>query len=143
MGTRETAPVEVEAAPAEPASELPSDELLREKWQQLAAGTTQVRLSNALANAKLEFSEREGYRIVTFSVINEAQKKWIEDRILRELEARMRALASSDRIRLEIAVIPEEAQEKINYMPAEKAQDLMNRNEEVRAFVADLGLDIK
>ncbi len=143
MGTREAAPVEVEAAPAEPVGELPSDELLREKWKQLAAGTAQVRLSNALANAKLEFSEREGYRIVTFSVINEAQKKWIEDRILRELEARMRALASSDRIRLEIAVIPEEAQEKINYMPAEKAQDLMNRNEEVRAFVADLGLDIK
>ena len=40
-------------------------------------------------------------------------------------------------------MVPEEVQEEKKYMPAEKAEDLMSRNEEVRNLVTDLGLDIK
>ena len=36
-----------------------------------------------------------------------------------------------------------EESEKVPYMPEEKAKDLMEKNPDVRAFVADLGLDTK
>ncbi len=121
---------------------LPSEELLREKWQELAAQTAQPRLANALANAKLDIREEEGNKIVEFSVTNEAQKKWIEEKMLHELEGRMRTLADSAKVRLCAAVIPEEEQEQVIYMPAEKAEFLIKNNPEVREFVADLGLDI-
>ena len=42
------------------------------------------------------------------------------------------------------ASIPEEEPtEKKPYMPEEKAKDLMEKHPEMRAFVADLGLDTK
>lgn len=122
--------------------ELPSDELLKEKWQELAAQTAQPRLANALANARLDIREEGGNKIVEFSVTNEAQKKWIEEKMLHELEGRMRTLADSAKVRLCAAVIPEEEQEQVIYMPAEKAEFLIKNNPEVREFVADLGLDI-
>ena len=74
---------------------------------------------------------------------NEAQKKWIEERILRDLEGRFAKLTDSGRIRLEPVVLPEEEQGPRIYMPTEKAEDLMSKNEEVRHLVVDLGLDIK
>ena len=40
-------------------------------------------------------------------------------------------------------MLPEEEQGPRIYMPAEKAEDLMSKNEEVRRLVVDLGLDIK
>ena len=135
------------APPAEPAGEerpLPSDEILAEKWKELAAlYGGQPRLANALANAVLAFREEDGRKTVDFSVTNEAQKKWIEERILRDLEDRFAKLTGCGRIRLAPSVLPEEEQGPRIYMPAEKAEDLMNKNEEVRNLVVDLGLDIK
>ena len=130
-----------EEAPKE--EQLPSDEALKQKWAELAAGTPQPRLASALSTAKVEVSEAEGVKTLVFSVVNEAQKRWIEEKMLRSLESRFQQLAGSSKVRLEAAVIPQEEQEVKIYMPAEKAQDLMGRNEEVKQFVADLGLDIK
>ncbi|MBQ9659832.1 MAG: DNA polymerase III subunit gamma/tau [Bacteroidales bacterium] len=138
-----------EAAPAaaqeQPAGEaLPEDSVLAAKWKDLAgmyAG--QPRLASALANANLGFREEEGRKVISFTVTNEAQKKWIEERILRDLEARFAKLTGCGRIRLEPSVAPEEEQAPRIYMPAEKAEDLMSKNEEVRNLVVDLGLDIK
>ena len=42
-----------------------------------------------------------------------------------------------------VSVTPMEEIEKVPYMPEEKAKDLMEKNPDVRAFVADLGLDTK
>ena len=39
--------------------------------------------------------------------------------------------------------MPEKEQGKRIYMPSEKAEDLMSKNEEVRNLVVDLALDIK
>ena len=129
--------------PAEP-QPLPSDEVLTAKWKELAAlYGGQPRLANALANAVLAFREEEGRKVVDFSVTNEAQKKWIEERILRDLEDKLAGLAGCGRIRLEPFVVPEEEQGPRIYMPTEKAEDLMSKNEEVRNLVVDLGLDIK
>ncbi|MBO6238546.1 MAG: DNA polymerase III subunit gamma/tau [Bacteroidales bacterium] len=134
-----------EAAGAVAAPEaFPADEELAAKWKELAAMYgSQPRLANALANAKLTFREEEGRKVVDFTVTNEAQKKWIEERILRDLEARYARLTACGRIRLEPSVLPEEEQGPRIYMPAEKAEDLMSKNEEVRNLVVDLGLDIK
>ncbi|MBR1488564.1 MAG: DNA polymerase III subunit gamma/tau [Bacteroidales bacterium] len=134
-----------EAAGAAAAQEaFPAEEELAAKWKELAAMYgSQPRLANALANAKLTFREEEGRKVVDFTVTNEAQKKWIEERILRDLEARYARLTACGRIRLEPSVLPEEEQGPRIYMPAEKAEDLMSKNEEVRNLVVDLGLDIK
>ena len=129
-------------APAEQA--LPADGLLAEKWQALSMQYGgQPRLANALAKAALTFREEAGRKVVSFTVTNEAQKKWIEERMLRDLETRYAKLLDCGRIRLEPVVPQEEEQAPRIYMPTEKAEDLMSKNEEVRNLVVDLGLDIK
>ena len=123
---------------------LPGDEELAAKWTDLAAQYTgQPRLANALTNANLSFGEEAGRKVVYFTVTNEAQKKWIEERVLRDLEGRFSKIVDCGKIRLEPTVVPEEAQGKRIYMPSEKAEDLMSKNEEVRNLVVDLALDIK
>ncbi len=131
------------AAAAAAQEAYPPDDVLAAKWKDLAAMYAgQPRLANALANAKLTFSEADGRKVVDFTVTNESQRKWIEERILRDLEARFARLTDCPRIRLEPSVQPEEEQGPRIYMPAEKAEDLMSKNEEVRNLVVDLGLDI-
>ena len=123
---------------------LPEDGVLAGKWKELAAlYESQPRLANALSNANLSFREEGGRKVVAFTVTNEAQKKWIEERILRDLEGKFARLTACGKLRLEPTVLPEEEQEKKIYMPSEKAEDLMSKNEEVRNLVVDLGLDIK
>ena len=123
---------------------LPEDGALAGQWKELAAQfASQPRLANALSNANLSFREEDGRKVVSFTVTNEAQKKWIEERILRDLEGKFARLTGCGKLRLEPTVLPEEEQEKKIYMPSEKAEDLMSKNEEVRNLVVDLGLDIK
>ena len=132
------------AAEEEKPEALPEDGVLAGKWKELAAQfASQPRLANALSNANLSFREEDGRKVVAFTVTNEAQKKWIEERILRDLEGKFARLTACGKLRLEPTVLPEEEQEKKIYMPSEKAEDLMSKNEEVRNLVVDLGLDIK
>jgi len=132
------------SSPAPKEQALPEDGLLAEKWKGLASQYgAQPRLANALANATLAFREEDGRKVVSFTVTNESQKKWIEERMLRDMEARYAKLLECGRIRLEPVVPQEEEQAPRIYMPTEKAEDLMSKNEEVRNLVVDLGLDIK
>jgi hypothetical protein len=132
-----------QAAEAKPEA-LPEDGVLAGKWKDLAEMyASQPRLANALSNANLSFREEDDRKIVSFTVTNEAQKKWIEERILRDLEGKFARLTDCGRIRLEPTVVPEEEQGRKIYLPSEKAEDLMSKNEEVRNLVVDLGLDIK
>ena len=140
----EVMPASGPEAAAEKPEGLPEDGVLAGKWKDLAGMyASQPRLANALSNANLDFREEDGRKVVAFTVTNEAQKKWIEDRILRDLEGKFARLTGCGKIRLEPTVPPEEEQEKKIYMPSEKAEDLMSKNEEVRNLVIDLGLDIK
>ncbi|MBO7575751.1 MAG: DNA polymerase III subunit gamma/tau [Bacteroidales bacterium] len=133
-----------QAAAEEKPEALPEDGVLAGQWKELAAQfASQPRLANALSNANLSFREEDGRKVVAFTVTNEAQKKWIEERILRDLESKFARLTGCGKLRLEPTVLPEEEQEKKIYMPSEKAEDLMSKNEEVRNLVVDLGLDIK
>lgn len=123
---------------------LPDAETLKAKWAELAAAyTAQPRLANALAGAKLEVREEEDRVVLAFALVNEAQRSWIAEKKLRELEDRIQALANCRKIRLEPEVLPEEHQEDKKYMPVEKAQDLMQKNPEVGALIKDLSLDIR
>ena len=140
--TEETEEVENTAAMDEA---IPSDEEITAVWKRLAASyETQPRLANALLSSALEFSDTgDGTRTMTFKVMNVAQQNWIKEQKLRELETKLRSMALCEKIRLEVAVVPEEAVEEKPYMPAEQAKDLMQKNPEVKNLVIDLGLDAK
>ena len=123
-----------------PSAEL-TEETIREKWQELAKlYEKKPRLSSAISTAALECSEDKG--MVTFRVFNTAQRDWIESKCLLELEGHFQRLTGSS-IKLRVDVVAEEDTAPVAYMPSEKAQDLMNKNEEVKNLVKDLGLDIK
>ena len=143
MEEKEQAPVEVASAATEEA--LPSDDAIREGWKGLIEKfESRPRLANALEKANLRIVEGGGVKSVFFSVSNAAQKQWIEEKLLRDLENTFRDILSSKKVNLHVDDIPEEAPgEKKLYMPEEKAKDLMAKNPEVKAFVADLGLDTK
>lgn len=121
---------------------LPSEEALRSAWKALAEQTAQPRLSNALLNSTLEIKEEDGGKLVEFSVTNEAQKRWIEEKILRDLEGRYCKILDCAKIRIQPYVVPMEQTEVKIYMPSEKAEDLMQKNAEVKNLVIDLGLEI-
>ena len=124
--------------------QLPSDELVREKWAALAGEYgSKPRLASMMTSGTITIEERDGVKMLGFSVLNESQKQWMEEKMLRELETRLRALAACPRINIEVSVIPQEEIESKPYMPEEKAKDLIEKNPDVRAFVADLGLDTK
>ena len=139
--TVELAPEESPAA----AASLPDAATLESKWQELSATytTSQPRLANALSGAKVTVEEADGGIILSFALVNEAQKNWIAEKKLRELEERFRKICDCPKIRLEPCVVPEEEQEDKIYMPQEKARDLMSKNAEVGQLVKDLALDIR
>ena len=132
-----------EAGDSPAADQLPSDDIIREKWPELVkeCADGKPRLENALSNAALSFEDGDGYKTVYFEVTNEAQKKWIENGLLRTMENSFARILGSGKVRLGITVKPSEEIEKKVYMPAEKAQELMNSNPEVLHLVKDLGLD--
>ncbi len=139
---------EEEEAPAETVVQgttLPEDETIRMQWKELAKQyTDRPRLASMIANGKIDVREADGVKIVDFFVLNEAQKQWVEEKLLRELENKIREMLSCPRVNILVEVTPvEESAEKVPYMPEEKAKDLMEKNPDVRAFVADLGLDTK
>ena len=135
-----------EAAPeaATESQALPEDETLRLKWKELAGQySAKPRLANMLSSGNINLSEENGIKVVECFVINEAQKQWVEEKMLRELEGKLRDLAGCQKVNVMVSVTPMEEAEKKPYMPEEKAKDLMEKNPEVRALVADFGLDTK
>ena len=121
---------------------MPEDSVMLEKWPELVNVTQdRPRLFNALNTAKLSVSEDGGVKVLTFSVTNEAQKKWIEDNLLRSLESNFVRIVGSSKIRLAVDTVVTVEQTKV-YMPADKAKEMISANPEVKDFVIDLGLDI-
>ena len=123
----------------------PADEVLKAKWPELAvAYSDKPRLASMLGSTTLTISGNEDSKMVVFRVVNEAQKEWVESKLLHELEGKYRALVGSMKVYLRVEVAPDDApQEKKVYMPSEQAKELMSRNDEVKSLVKDLELDIK
>jgi len=125
---------------------LPSDEMLKSKWPELAQiyAAKQPRLSSMLSTSVLTITSDDEFKTVTFRVVNEAQKAWVESKLLHDLEGNYRRLVNSMKVYLRVEIAPEEAaQEKVAYMPSDQAKELMAKNDEVKSLVKDLGLDIK
>lgn len=122
----------------------PDEDELRKIWPALAQMyASKPRLNNMLATSKLEFDEADGKRIVRFEVVNDAQKEWVETKLLHELEGNIRKISGSDLIILEVKVAETVKDKEMVYMPSDKAKVLMANNEEVKNLVKDFSLDIK
>ena len=143
MDEKAEAPQEEEVVAVE--EKLPDEAAIQVAWKTLVGQfTARPRLANTLAQAKLREEEGEGVKSIFFSVSNAAQKQWIEEKMLRDLERQFRELLSCHKVNLHVDEIPEEdTGEKVPYMPEEKAKVLMDTNPEVRELVAALGLDTK
>ncbi len=130
-----------------PAKETPapSDEYIRSKWPELAAVyTDKPRLASMLTTTSLLISGNDDSKMVVFKVVNQAQKDWVEAKLLHELEGNFRRLVGSMKVYLRVDVAPDDApdQKKV-YMPSDQAKELMAENEQVKNLVKDLELDIK
>ena len=143
MDEKAEAPQEEEVVAVE--EKLPDEAAIQAAWKTLVGQfTARPRLANTLAQAKLREEEGEGVKSIFFSVSNAAQKQWIEEKMLRDLERQFRELLSCHKVNLHVDDIPEEdTGERVPYMPEEKAKVLMDTNPEVRELVAALGLDTK
>ena len=132
-------PAQTQDAPA------PSDEVLKSKWPELSAAYgDKPRLASMLSSTTLTISGNDDSKMVVFRVVNEAQKEWVESKLLHELEGRYRSLVGSMKVYLRVDVVPDDApvQKKV-YMPGEQAKELMAQNDEVKNLVKDFELDIK
>ena len=132
-------PAQTQDAPA------PSDEVLKSKWPELSAAYgDKPRLASMLSSTTLTISGNDDSKMVVFRVVNEAQKEWVESKLLHELEGRYRSLVGSMKVYLRVDVVPDDAPvQKMVYMPGEQAKELMAQNDEVKNLVKDFELDIK
>ena len=130
---------------AEKEDVVPSDDQIKAKWPGLAQMyNDKPRLASMLTTTTLDMSEADGFKTVTFRVVNDAQKEWVESKLLHELEGNFRKVVGSGKVYLRVAVAPDDApQEKKIYMPGDQAAELMRENEQVKNLVKDLELDIK
>ena len=132
-------PTQVQDSPA------PADDILNAKWPELAqAYQDKPRLASMLSSTSLTITGNDDSKMVVFRVVNEAQKEWVESKLLHELEGKYRALVGSMKVYLRVDVVPDDApQQKKIYMPSDQAKELMAQNEEVKGLVKDFELDIK
>ncbi len=124
---------------------VPEDAFLKAKWPELAEYyKDKPRLASMLKSTTLDIEASEDAKTVTFRVVNDAQKDWVESKLLHELEGNYRKAVGSMKVYLRVAVTPDDSPEqKKIYMPSEQAKELMAHNEEVKSLVKDLELDIK
>ena len=136
---------QAEAAAARTEDTVPSDEAVKAKWPELARMySDKPRLASMLTTTTLEMSEVDGFKTVVFFVVNDAQKDWVESKLLHELEGNFRKVVGSAKVYLRVAVsVDDTPEEKKIYMPSDQAAELMRQNEQVKNLVKDLELDIK
>lgn len=133
-----------EVADSSLSDRIPENAEITGHWQKLPEQyRSRPRLYSTLATTKLNVKEMDGYKLLEFYVMNLAQKTWVEQELLRELEDKLRKSLGTKRVRLAVEVIPEEKVEKKIYMPEDKAKAMMAGNEEIRNLVKDLDLDVK
>ena len=136
---------QAEAVAAKTEDTVPSDEAVKAKWPELARMySDKPRLASMLTTTTLEMSEADGFKTVVFFVVNDAQKDWVESKLLHELEGIFRKVVGSAKVYLRVAVsVDDTPEEKKIYMPSDQAAELMRQNEQVKNLVKDLELDIK
>ena len=135
---------ETEAVTVVSSDAAPSEELLKAKWPELAKEyASKPRMASMLATTTLKIAGDDTQRVVTFMVDNDAQKAWVESKLLHDLEGRFQRIVGSPKVLLRVDVTPAEEVKPVAYMPEDKAKELMAENDEVKNLVKDLGLDVK
>ena len=131
-------------APAKEAP-APSDEYIKEKWPELAGlYKDKPRLASMLTTTGLLINGNDDSKMVVFKVVNQAQKDWVEAKLLHELEGSFRKIVGSMKVYLRVDVAPDDSSQKpLAYMPGDQAKELMAENEQVKNLVKALELDIK
>ena len=139
----EDKPVETEIQSKE--APAPSEEQIRAQWPKLAERYNNMpRLASMLSSTTLTISGNDESKMVIFKVVNEAQKDWVESKLLHDLEGNFRSILGSMKVYVRVEVAPDDTpQEKKIYMPSEQAEALMAQNDEVKSLIKDLELDIK
>ena len=134
-----------EESSSDSAAALPDNDTIRLKWKELAGTySAKPRLASMLESGRTDIREEDGVKVVELFVTNDAQKQWLEEKMLRAMENKIRELVACPRVNILISVIPDaESGEKKPYMPEEKAKDLMEKEPSVRDFVVAMGLDTK
>ena len=134
-----------EESSSDSAAALPDNDTIRLKWKELAGTySAKPRLASMLESGRTDIREEDGVKVVELLVTNDAQKQWLEEKMLRAMENKIRELVACPRVNILISVIPDaESGEKKPYMPEEKAKDLMEKEPSVRDFVVAMGLDTK
>ncbi len=123
---------------------IPEDDEVYEAWKKIPANyASRPRLYTTLSTTKIAVKTMDGYKLLEFYVMNLAQKTWVEQELLKEIEAKIQNTLGTSRVRLAVEVIAEEKVEKKIYMPADKAKVMISENAEVEKFVKDLDLDVK
>ena len=121
-----------------------TEDMIKAKWPELAKGyADKPRLFSMLTTTTLTVTGDDDQKTVTFRVVNESQKDWVESKLLHELEGNFRKLIGSSKVSLRVDVTPDDVHQPAIYMPSDKAKELMADNSEVKNLVKDLGLDIK
>ena len=129
----------VEESSEKKRSEAPTEEEIRDQWKLCAKlFEDKPRLANAILNSVLEFGQEEGQTVMTFLVANEAQAKWIRDKALSKLEAKLQELLDWKEISLRVDQNPESASSATPYSPEEKFQDIRERNPQVDSLIKSL-----
>ena len=123
----------------------PTEDEIRAKWPELVLRYKHLdRLSAMLNTTTLDITDEGDSKKVVFRVVNEAQKNWVETKMLHDLEGNLRVILKSMKVYLRVEVTPDDTPRSTEpYMPSEKAGHLMKENEEVNKLVQDFGLDIK
>ena len=135
---------ETEAVTVVSSDAAPSEESLKAKWPELAKEyASKPRMASMLATTTLKIAGDDTQRVVTFMVDNDAQKVWVESKLLHDLEGRFQRIVGSPKVLLRVDVTPAEEVKPVAYMPEDKAKELMAENDEVKNLVKDLGLDVK
>lgn len=123
---------------------IPEDEAIVEAWKEIPKNyKDRPRLATTLSSSKIKIEEKDGIKSVTFYVMSDAQKTWIEEKLLNELERRFQLIAGSSKLRLLVDVEEDDDIKKRPYLPKDKAIELINSNPEVKHLVKDLELDTK
>ena len=142
MQEEETKKVEKQAVVIEDA--IPDDEVLLNAWKTVPAEyASSPRLANTLQNADFSVEMKDGYKVLTFKVSNDAQEKWIRANRLMDLEGNLQKKVGSSKLRLEVGVVPMADKGVQPYTDQEKATALMGQNGEVQNLIKDFGLETK
>lgn len=140
----ESSPAAVESVSASLSDRIPEEAEIRENWKKLPAlYESRPRLSSMLESTKVVVKPMDGYVLVEFYVTNLAQKSWVEQELLRDLEDNLQKMLGSRGLRLAVEVTPDEKMEKKIYMPDDKAKVMIAGNEEIGNLVKDFDLEVK